>query len=285
MSPRKALLAFGTMSRPTSSGQEKDLAIDWGDQTPIEADPVTLKDRLLSVCLWGAGSAWLATSMGAITLARSLVDTDRAEWLDRIYISGQIALTGSKWKAVVHPDVREDQQYFFFQNHVNHFDHCSMYNATSHFKQGVELEEHFKYPFYGPFMKKRGTIPVVRGSAEGLKRLIKGIRSEVAHGHSILVFPEGTRTTSGRVQPMKPGVFRIAMDVGIPIVPVAVTGMYDVMRKGSLMIRPGYEVTVFYEKPIPTKGLTHADLPKLMKDVHTAIATRVDDYWRARGKL
>ncbi len=264
---------------------ESSKSIDWGDQTPIEPDPETLKDKLIAAGLWALGGAWLASSTAAITLARSFVDTDQAEWLDRIYIRGQLLLTGSKWKAVVHPDVRDDEQYFFFQNHINHFDHCSMYNATPHFKQGVELVEHFEYPFYGSFMKARGTIPVARGSAEGLKRLIRGIRSEVAAGHSILVFPEGTRTTTGRVQPMKPGVFRIAIDVGIPIVPVAVTGMYDVMRKGSFLIRPGYDVTVFYEKPIPTKGLRPADVPDLMQQVHSVISRRVDDYWRERGKI
>src|SRR5262245_2135179 len=141
------------MTRPDATKGSADLAIDWGDQTPIVPDPITLKDKLVGAGLWAAGGAWLASSMTAIMLARSLVDTDQAEWLDRIYIRGQIALTGSKWKAVVHPEVREDQQYFFFQNHVNHFDHCSMYNATSHFKQGVELEAHFDFPFYGPFMK------------------------------------------------------------------------------------------------------------------------------------
>ncbi len=259
-------------------------AIDWGDLSPIEPDPITWKDRAISAALWGVGVPWLLGCTSACRMARSFFSTDQVEWLDRVYTRGQVALTGSKLRAVVHPDVKEDEQYFFFQNHVNHFDHCSMYNATSHFKQGVELEEHFEYPFYGPFMRQRGTIPVAQG-IDGLKRLIRGVREEVARGHSILVFPEGTRTTTGRVQAFQPGVFRIAMDLGIPIVPVAVTGMYDVMRKGSLVIRPGFEVSVFYEKPIPTKGLKREDLRPLMKQVHAAIATRVDDYWRARGKL
>lgn len=259
--------------------------IDWGDQRPIETDRISLLDRIVSVGLWGVGVPWLAAGMGACMLARKFYSTDEVEWLDRIYIKGQVLLTGSKWRAVVHPEVKEDQAYFFFQNHINHFDHVTMYNATPHFKQGVELEEHFKYPVYGPFMKQRGTIGVTPRSRDGLKRLVEGVRKEVARGHSILVFPEGSRTENGRVGPFKPGIFRIAMRVGIPIVPVAVTGMYDVMHKGSLVIRPGKEVTVYYEKPIPTAGLTEEDLPKLMKDVHSVIAKRVDDYWRERGKL
>lgn len=259
--------------------------VDWGDQTPIVLDPVTVADRLKSAALWGVGGTWLMGCVTAATNARRIWSPDQCEWMDRVYTRGQVLLTGSTWEAIVHPDVKEDQQYFFFQNHVNHLDHCSMYNASKHFKQGVELEEHFKYPFYGPFMKSRGTIPVVRGSAEGLKRLIKNIRAEVERGHSILAFPEGTRTTTGRVAPFKPGIFRIATQVGLPIVPVAVTGMYEVMRKDSLLIRPGHHVAVFYDKPVPTAGLKDSDMPELMYEVHKTIRTRVDDYWRARGKL
>ena len=67
--------------------------------------------------------------------------------------------------------------------------------------------------------------------------------------------------------------------------PVAVTGMYDVMRKGSLIIRPGHTVTVYCEEPIETAGLTEADVPELMRRTREVIAKRVDDYYRERGKL
>lgn len=272
------------MTTPTRS-ETQPTEIDWGDAQPVELDPVTIKDRLVSVGLWGVGVSWLAAGMGACMAARRFFTTDQVEWMDRVYIRGQIALTGAKWRAVVHPDVRPDEQYFFFQNHVNHLDHCSMYNATPHFKQGVELEEHFKYPVYGPFMKQRGTIPVQRGSRQGLVRLVRGIREELERGHSILVFPEGTRTRTGRVAPFKPGVFRIAIQVGKPIVPVSVTGMYEVLNARSLLFRKGEEVTVYYDEPIPTAGLTEADVPKLMKQVHAVISNRVDTYWRERGRL
>lgn len=273
------------MSPPAKSTEKPRYDLDWGDQTPIEPDPVTLIDRAKSVALWGICGSFLAGGMTAATAARQVWSTDECEWIDRAYIKRQLVLTGSKWKAVVHPGVKDEQQYMFIQNHVNHLDYASMYNATKHFKQGVELKDHFKYPLYGPFMESRGTIPVVRGSAEGLKQLIKGIRAEVERGHSILAFPEGTRTSTGRVAPFKPGLFRIASQIGLPIVPVAVTGMYEVMRKDSLMIRPGYEVTVFYDEPVPTVGLKESDMPALMQHVHTTIRTRVDDYWRSRGKL
>src|SRR4029077_215844 len=145
-----------------------------------------------------------------------------------------------------------------------------MYAATPHFKQGVELEDHFRYPVYGAFMRSRGTLPVRRGSPRDYIRLRDQIRDELASGHSLLLFPEGTRTTTGRLGAFQPGVFRMAVELQAPIVPVTVTGMYRVMRKGSLLIRPGYDVTVYCDAPIDTRGLRKADIPQLMASVRVA---------------
>ena len=76
----------------------------------------------------------------------------------------------------------------------------------------------------------------------------------------------------------------IARDLGIPIVPVAVTGMYDVMRKGSYLLRPGYDVTVYVERPIPTAGLRDDEIPALAAEVQRVVAARVDAYWREKAE-
>jgi 1-acyl-sn-glycerol-3-phosphate acyltransferase len=190
----------------------------------------------------------------------------------------QLALTGSKLKIVVHPDVDAHSPYLFVQNHVNHFDFCTMYSSTPHFKQGIELASHFRYPIYGWLMKSRGTIPVREGAKGQTAEILAHVRREVAQGHSILAFPEGGRTLDGRVNRFRNGIFFIARDAGLPVVPVAVTGMYEVMRKGSLVIRPGHEVTVYVEKPIATDGVADADIPALAERVRSVIAARVDAY-------
>lgn len=248
---------------------------------PIQLAPDTTADRLISIALWGAGIAWLAPMMGLQMLAHRTLSRQNTQWLERLYTRGQIALTGSRWRAVVDPNVDPARPYFFFQNHTNHLDHCTMYRATPHFKQGVELEEHFRYPIYGAFMRSRGTLPVKRGSLRGLAELRAGMAAEIAQGHSVLVFPEGTRTLDGRLGELQAGVFRLAQEVGAPIVPVTVTGMYRVMRKGSLLIRPGYDVTVYCDAPIETAGTTKKDVPRLIDAVRSAMTHRLDAYYRA----
>jgi 1-acyl-sn-glycerol-3-phosphate acyltransferase len=247
--------------------------------TPVVLRPDSALDVPVSAALWAAGLAWLVPMMGLQMAMHRLVGPDRIQWLERIYTRGQVFLTGSRWRAVVDPAIDSSQAYMFFQNHVNHIDHCTMYAATPHFKQGVELEDHFKYPIYGAFMRSRGTVPVRRDSPRDFYRLRDDLRDEIARGHSLLVFPEGTRTLTGRLGTFQTGIFRIAQEIGAPIIPVTVTGMYRVMRKGSLLIRPGHAVTVYCDAPIPTAGSRRRELPQLVQAVRTAMQSRLDAYW------
>jgi 1-acyl-sn-glycerol-3-phosphate acyltransferase len=254
---------------------------DVTDEVAVELDPVRKRDLLKSAALWGVGVSWMVpmlTTMGVLNA--TVLPSNKTEGLNRLYCKGQVALTGSRWRKVVHPDVDPDQPYLFAQNHTNLFDHVALYNATPHFKQGLELQSHFKIPVYGWFMKARGTIGVRPGKQGQTPEIMDHMRSEVAKGHSILAFPEGHRTKTGRVGPFRKGVFFIARDLGLPIAPVAVTGMYRVNRKGSWLIRPGHTVTVYVEQPIETKGIPDEGIGELAERVREVIAARIDAYWR-----
>jgi 1-acyl-sn-glycerol-3-phosphate acyltransferase len=241
-------------------------------------DEVTLGDKVVSAALWALGVSWLVPSMGAMMALQTVLRPDQIEWLNRLYTYGQVRLTGSRWRAEVHPAIDPSGVYMFCSNHVNHFDHCTMYCATPHFKQGLEAADHFEYPVYGWFMKQRGTIPVHKGGKQ-LDELRAHMQSEMDKGHSILTFPEGHRTRDGRVRPFKRGIFFIARDLGIPIVPVAVTGMQHVMSASSWVIRPGHTVTVHCEEPVETAGLTDEEIPALVERVRAPIVARVDAYF------
>ncbi len=247
----------------------------------VDIEPERLRDKVVSAALWGAGVSWLLPMLGTMgVLNGTVLPSDRTEFLNRLYCKGQLKLTGCKWKAVVDPAVDPNRPYLFAQNHTNHFDHVALYNATPHFKQGLQLESHFKIPFYGWFMKARGTIPVRPGREGQTPQIMQNMRNEIQKGHSILAFPEGHRTKDGRVGPFRKGVFFIARDLGLPIAPVTVTGMYRVMRKGSWVIRPGQEVTVYVDAPIETAHLTDDEIPDLAQRVHDVVSGRVDAYWR-----
>lgn len=244
----------------------------------------SLTEIAISTGLWTAGLGWLVPSLGAMTLVYNVVPAHRVNALGRLYCRVQIALTGCTWRAVVHPKVDPSRPYIFAQNHTNHYDHVMAYNATPHYKQGLELESHFKYPFYGWFMKARGTIPVKRGQKGQTADLVERMRREIDEGRSILAFPEGSRTRTGRVAPFRKGIFYIARDLGVPIVPVSVTGTFDLMRAGSLMLRPKNGITVYCDEPVETAGLSDAQIPDLADRVRGAMSARIEAYWDAEEK-
>lgn len=233
-------------------------------------------DRTVSLLIWILAGGFLVLSLGSLTVLYQFVRPDRVQFLERWYCRLQLALTFNRHRHWVHPDVDDETQYIFIQNHSSHLDHIAMYTATPQFKQGIELETHFEYPFYGWFMKARGTIPVPKDRAGALEALRKAIRAEIDAGHSILGFPEGHRTKNGHVGPFYDGLFRIAIELGTPVVPVAVTGLYDVLHKGSLVIRPGNEITAYIEAPIDTRGLSERDVADLRDRVRDVIAARVE---------
>ncbi len=237
----------------------------------------TLVDRALSALCWTASVSWLVPWTGTLTALQSTLGAERVDVLSRAFCRGLVAATGSRWKKHVDPAVDPNEPYVFAQNHINHFDFVSMYPATPHFKQGVELETHFKYPVYGVFMRTRGTIPVPADRSGRLEAVREGMRRVRDKGQSVLAFPEGTRTLDGRVGPFRKGIFVAARDLGMKVVPTAVTGMYDVMRKGSLIIRPGRTVRVYCEAPVDFAGVSDEELPDRIEAVRSAIVRRVEE--------
>lgn len=245
--------------------------------------PVTLGDKLVSAFLWTVGLAWMVPLMALMMLAAALVPSDRTEWLSRLYTWGQVRLTGARYRVVAHPDIAPDRAYVFCQNHVNLLDHATMYNSSSHFKQGLELASHFDIPVYGWFMRQRGTIAVHK-SRDAFDLLREGFRRERDQGHSILAFPEGTRSRTGRVGKFRKGVFMAAVELGMPIVPVSVTGMSEILNPNSKLFRWGRVVTVTLHAPIETEGLTPGDVPRLAREVQGVVAAEVDRYWEAQAE-
>jgi 1-acyl-sn-glycerol-3-phosphate acyltransferase len=270
---------------PAIAGKVKAAIVKEAQAAKVVYDDFEDIDYALSAALWVAGVSWgLPTLTGLTVLCNQLgANPDKLQPLYRVYSAIQLGLLGIKLKHHRHPDVLPDRPYFFLQNHVNHFDFITCHNTSPHYRQGLELASHFKYPLYGPFMRSRGTVAVHPGQGGQSERLREDIRAEIDRGRSLLAFPEGTRTTTGRVGPFRKGIFFIARDLGVAIVPTTVTGMYEVMRKGSVMLRPGYEVNVYMDQPIEMAGLSDDEVMAVMERTRAIIAGHVDDYY-ASGK-
>jgi 1-acyl-sn-glycerol-3-phosphate acyltransferase len=161
-------------------------------------------------------------------------------------------------------------------NHVNLFDPFILYCAIPQIVRGWELESHFKIPAYGHLMKRFGNVPVpdVRRPSD-LKRMWRLTQDAIDGGTSLIIFPEAKRTRNGRVDQFQDGGFRVAQQLGIPIVPVSLVGSFEHHRTGHWMLWPT-TITVYLHHTIETKGLSKADVPALRDRVREIISAPVE---------
>jgi 1-acyl-sn-glycerol-3-phosphate acyltransferase len=128
----------------------------------------------------------------------------------------------------------------------------------------------FYVPFLGWSMWLAGFVPVDRDRKEKAVDVFETLEKRVRKGHSVLVFPEGTRSRTGALQAFRKSGFLLAMRTGLPIVPVAVSGAREVVGADSLWIRRS-PATLRMGNPIPTKGLPLSGQKALMERVRTEI--------------
>jgi 1-acyl-sn-glycerol-3-phosphate acyltransferase len=170
------------------------------------------------------------------------------------------------------PGFDPDSVCFFVSNHVNLFDPFVLYCATPQIIRGLELESHFRIPVYGWLMKRFGNVPVpdVNRPAD-LKRMWRLTRAALGRGVSLVVFPEGSRTITGRVGPFHNGVFRMAQDFGTPITPVSIVGSFTFHRKTSWILRRS-TIVVWLHDTIDTSRYGKAEVPELRERVWREVA-------------
>jgi 1-acyl-sn-glycerol-3-phosphate acyltransferase len=121
-----------------------------------------------------------------------------------------------------------------------------------------------------------GFVPLERGNREQSLPAIERAAGALREGNSFLIFPEGTRSRTGELLPFKKGGFIMALEGQAPVVPVAISGARDAMRKGSLIIRP-VRIVVRFGQPIETTGLGLQDRDTLIVEARNAVASLLEE--------
>jgi len=159
--------------------------------------------------------------------------------------------------------------YVFTPNHQAHIDVAALLGFLPGNNRFAAKKELFDEPVLGTVMRTLGMLPVDRDDP---MKSIDVLNRAVAEGDSIVIFPEGTRGRDGQLLPFKKGAFVAAIEMGRPIVPVAIKGTHRVMPKGGyLSIYPG-DVEIVVKPPISTSGLRYEDRERLRDAVREIIA-------------
>lgn len=128
----------------------------------------------------------------------------------------------------------------------------------------------FKIPVMGWMMRMARDIPIKRGKRESVVSALQGCRDRLSKKVSVMIFPEGTRSPNEDLLPFKDGAFKLAIEAGVPILPIAVAGTRHCMAKHSFAFRRA-RAKARVLAPIPTTGLTSADIATLRDSTRDAI--------------
>jgi 1-acyl-sn-glycerol-3-phosphate acyltransferase len=164
----------------------------------------------------------------------------------------------------------------FAANHTSNVDAPAIVGAIPRRIAILGRKSLFDIPMIGLAFRLANFVPVDRGNREAALASVKQAVEYIKAGSSFLVYPEGTRSSDGRLLRFKKGSFAMAIEAGIPIVPVACSGAHRIMKKHSHKIHPG-RVTVRFLPPVDVSGYTIECRDDLARRVHDAIAAALPE--------
>jgi 1-acyl-sn-glycerol-3-phosphate acyltransferase len=216
----------------------------------------------------------LFTVVGAaLALGARLFDRtgDRVIDLARLWSRLVLACAGVKVEVEWRGQLEPGRPYVFMANHASSVDIWTLFVALPLRVRMIAKKQLRAIPILGWAMWAGRFIFVDRENAAAARRSIEEAERRIRNGDNVLLFPEGTRTRDGTLGPFKKGGFHLAINAGVPVVPVALMGAREVMPRGSLLLRSG-RVRVIVDAPIPTEGMTEGDRNRLLEDVRGKVA-------------
>lgn len=200
--------------------------------------------------------------------------------LGRTWARLNMAVSMMRINVVGKEKVIPGQSYIIVANHQSLVDIYVLYGYLGMDIKWVMKKELRAVPVLGMACEMMGHIIVDRSNTDAALQSINAARDRIKNGISVVFFPEGTRSRNGELRPFKKGAFRLAQELGLPILPVTIHDTRKVLPSDTTEIVPG-KVTLEFNDPIPTKGLSQAEIALLSDQVRSAItnslATRQDD--------
>lgn len=158
----------------------------------------------------------------------------------------------------------------YVANHVSWFDVFCLASVLPRWSFVAKAELR-KIPIFGRGAEGVGTIFVERTNRRAALQMYETAAVRIREGASVVVYAEGTRGDEYALRPFKKGPFVLAIQAGVPIIPVVIMGTREVMRRGQWRVTPG-EVHIHFLDPIPTAALHYTDRDRLVDTVWTRMA-------------
>ena len=231
--------------------------------------------RIFSVAVWSAGFAWMlvGATLTLILLTLRFPYQKVHLWVTAPLFTQVLRIATATVHVHYHPDFDRERRSVFTLNHINLLDGHLASFAIPHAFSGLMNAWQFHIPIYGWLMRMSKGIAVHKTRRDKMiAQLSEQARERKRIGMSVLTFPEGHRTLDGKIRPFRRGVFLMARNAEMPMVPMVAVGMYELNRKGSFLFKPFCRIDVFVGPQLETAGLDDAEIGELAQRAHAASA-------------
>ena len=172
-------------------------------------------------------------------------------------------------------NIDKKQSYVVVSNHQSHYDIFVLYGWLGVDFKWVMKKELRKIPFLGYACDTLGHIYIDRSDSKSALASLQEAKTKIKDGTSVIFFPEGTRNATDEMLPFKKGAFQMALDLGVPVLPVSILNTKKILPPKTLKLFPGRARLIIHE-PIPVVGYTKENLKDLMSETRQVIQSGLD---------
>jgi len=178
---------------------------------------------------------------------------------------------GIKVEVIGREGIDRKKACIYMANHLSFIDGPLLFWLIPQPVRVLLKKEVFRYPVIGLGMKLAGFVSVDRSGLKSGKQSIDKAAERIRDkGYSFLIFPEGTRSRDGHIQPFRRGAFFLAVNSQAPVIPVSISGSYELMPKGSFSTKKGH-IKVMFHPEVSVQGMSKENIPDLMEKIRSFI--------------
>ncbi len=200
--------------------------------------------------VWSVGIV-LTVILGMVIVFLSFFDSSgkSLHFLARLWARGILSISGVRVEVRGAENLLRDVPQIVASNHQGYFDIFVLMTCLPVHLGWIAKKELYRIPVFSFAMRRYGNIEIDRSNREKARQSLRDAALRIREGQSVLIFPEGTRSPDGKVHSFKKGCYYLARASGVPVVPVSISGSFEVMPKRHFRIRPG-TIFVVVGKPL-----------------------------------
>ena len=188
-----------------------------------------------------------------------------------------VRMAGVRFETVGLDKFDHSRSYIYMTNHTSNLDPPIQVGLIPRSTSVMVKKELFKMPILGRAMRMGSLVPVDRGNRDAGIEAVRAAKAVIERGMNMLIYVEGKRSFDGKLLPFKKGPFYMAVECGVPVVPVTIVGTHYAMPKGRFAIKPG-RVQVIFHQPIEPRDF--GDREALMEKVRTVIESGLPEGYK-----